>query len=145
MPLTSPYTSRSRRISAPSGTPGNSSGGGVAYRGSSRTLGSPCMNAFSPSANVPSEVVDVRICNVMLVDDNSGVGQLRSITGILEAVHAPSGLGLVTCVCLLPAQEKSRRNYSVALFLSYHVRLRGVDDRHSLEVEHQLPLCFDRF
>ena len=48
--------------------PGNPSGGGVTYSGSFRTLGSPCMNAFSPSANVPSDVVDARICSVMLTD-----------------------------------------------------------------------------
>ena len=81
-PLTSPYTSRSSLISAPSGTPGNPSGGGVAYSGSSRTLGSPCINAFSPSANVPSRVVDAGICSVMLMDDSSGVGQLRSVSWI---------------------------------------------------------------
>ena len=52
----------------------------MADNGSSRTLGSPCMNAFSPSANVPSDVVDARICSVMLMDDNSGVGRLRSIS-----------------------------------------------------------------
>ena len=52
----------------------------MAYSGSSRTLGSPCMNAFSPSAKVPSDVVDARICSVMLMDDSSGVGQLRSIS-----------------------------------------------------------------
>ena len=82
MPLTSPDISRSNRISAPSGTPGNPSGGGVAYSGSFRTLGSRCMNAFSPSVNVPSEAVDARICSVMLMDDSSGVGQLRSISWI---------------------------------------------------------------
>ena len=38
------------------------------------------MNAFSPSANVPFDVVDARICSVMLMDDSSGVGQLRSIS-----------------------------------------------------------------
>ena len=47
---------------------------------SSRTLGSPCMNAFSPSAKVPSEVVDTTIWSVMLMDDNSGGGHLRSIS-----------------------------------------------------------------
>ena len=52
----------------------------MAYSGSSRTLGSPCINAFSPSANVPSDVVDARICSVMLMDDSSGVGELRSIS-----------------------------------------------------------------
>ena len=38
------------------------------------------MNAISPSANVPSDVVDGRICSVLLMDDSSGVGQLRSIS-----------------------------------------------------------------
>ena len=38
------------------------------------------MNALSPSANIPSDVVDARICSVMLMDDSSGVGQLRSIS-----------------------------------------------------------------
>ena len=80
MPLTSPYTSWSSRINSPSGIAGNPSGSGVACNGSSRTLGSPCVNAFSPSAKVPSDVVDARICSVMLMDDSSGVGQLRSIS-----------------------------------------------------------------
>ena len=31
---------------------------------------SPCMNAFSPSANVPSEVVEARICRVTLEDQS---------------------------------------------------------------------------
>ena len=66
LPLTSPYTSRSSRISALSGTPGTPSEGGMAFSGSSRTLGSPCMNAFSPSPKVPSEAVDARICSVTL-------------------------------------------------------------------------------
>ena len=48
----------------------------MAYNGSSRTLQSPCMNAFSPSANVPCDVVG----SVMLMDDKSGFGQLRSIS-----------------------------------------------------------------
>ena len=52
------------------------------YSGSFRTLGSPCMNAFSPSANVSSEAIDARICSVILMDDSSGVGQLRSISWI---------------------------------------------------------------
>ena len=51
----------------------------MAYSGSSLTLGSPCMNAFS-SAKVPSDVVDARICNVTLIDDKFEVGQLRSIS-----------------------------------------------------------------
>ena len=31
------------------------------------------MNALSPSTNVPSDVLDARICSVMLTDDSSGV------------------------------------------------------------------------
>ena len=79
LPLTSRHTSRSSRTSAPSGTPGNPSEGGVAYSGSFLTHISPCMNALSPLAEIPSDVVDVKICSVMLMDDNSGVGQLRSV------------------------------------------------------------------
>ena len=126
MPLTSPYTSRSSRISAPSGTPGNPSGRGVAYNGSSRTLGSPCMNAFSPSANVPSDVGDARICSVMLMDDSSGVWQVRSISwmsGSLKPCTHQLSLAFVTSICLLPAQDKSRGDHSVALFFSDHTRL----------------------
>ena len=75
-----PCTSRSKRTNAPSGTPASPTQGGVAYSGSSQTLGSPCTYAFSPSPQVPSEVVDAKIWSVMLMDDNSGVGQLRSIS-----------------------------------------------------------------
>ena len=148
MPHTSPYTSRSSRISAPSGTPGSPSGGGVAYSGSSRTLGSPCMNAFSPSAKVPSDVVDARFCSVMLTDDSSGVGQLRSISwmsGSLKTVHAPSGLGLVPSVCLLPAKDKARGDHPFTVFFSDHIRMRGVYDGHRLEIECSLPFGFDCF
>ena len=64
---------------------------------------------------------------------------------ILETLHAQSGLGLVTNVCLLPAQNKSRRDYSAALSLSDHFRLRRISDRHRLKVEHSLPFGFDCF
>ena len=120
----------------------------MAYNGSPRTLGSPCMNAFSPSANVPSDVVDARICSVMLMDDSSGVGELRSISWmsrILETVHAPSGLGLVSGVCLLPAQNKARRDHPFTVFFSDHIRLRGSYDCHRLEIEYSLPFGFDCF
>ena len=81
------------------------------------------------------------------MDDNSGVGQLRSIVNVrvLETTHAPSGLGLVTCVCLLPALNKARGNHSVALFFSNDVRKRGIFYRHRLEVEYSLPFVFDCF
>ena len=121
MPLTSPYTSRSSRISAPSGTPGSPSGGGVAYNGSSRTLGSPCMNAFSPSAKVRSDEVDAKICSVVLMDDSSGVGQLRSISwvsGSSKTMHAPSGLGLLP-QCLFPSSEgQGEREITLSLCFS---------------------------
>ena len=120
----------------------------MAYSGSPRTLGSPCMNAFFPSANVPSEVVEARICTVMLMEDSSGVGQLRSISWdvrILEPVHAPSGLGLVPSVCLLPAEDKASGDHSFTLFFFGHIRLRGIYDGHRLEIEYCLPFGFDCF
>ena len=148
MPLTSPYTSRSHRISAPSGTTGSPSRGGVAYSGSSRTLGSPCMNAFSPSANVPSDGVDARICSVMLMDDSSGVGQLRSISwisGSLKPCKHHLALALHPSVCLLPAKDQARGDQSFTVFFSDHIRLRGIYDGHCLEIEYSLPFGFDCF
>ena len=50
IPLTRPDIPRSAWINDPSGTSGNPSGGGSAYNGSRRTLGSPCVKAFSPWA-----------------------------------------------------------------------------------------------
>ena len=135
MPLTSPYTSRSSRISAPSGTPGSPSGARVAYNGSSRTLGSPCVNAFSPSAKVPSDVVHVRICSVLLMDDSSGVGQLRSISWVSGSLKP----------CLLPALDKSGGDHPFTVFFSDHIRLRGVYDGHRLQIEYSLPFGFDCF
>ena len=58
-------------------------------------------------------------------------------------MHAPSGLGRVTSVCLLPAQKKSRRDHSVALLFSDHIGMRGICDRHRFEIEHSLPLGCD--
>ena len=116
----------------------------MAYNGSSRTLQSPCMNAFSPSANVPSDVV----VSAMLMDDKSGFGQLRSISwmsGSLKTVHAPSCLGLLPSVCLLPAKDKARRDHPFTVFFSDHIRLRGVYDGHRLEIENSLPFGFDCF
>ena len=121
----------------------------MAHSGSSRTLGSPCMNAFSPSANVPCNAVDARICSVVLMDDSSGVGQLRKKktvdVRILKTVHAPSGLGLVPSVCLLPAKDKARGDHPFTVFFSDHIRLRGVYDGHRLEIEYSLPFGFDCF
>ena len=63
--------------------------------------------------------------------------------GIFDAVHAPSGLGLVPDICLLPAQNKPRGDHSVALFFPDHVRLCRVYGRHRLETKHSLLLGFD--
>ena len=64
---------------------------------------------------------------------------------ILETVHAPSGLGLVSSVCLPPAQDKARGDHPFTLFVSDHIRLRGNNNRHRLEIEHSLPFCCDCF
>ena len=82
----------------------------------------------------------------MLMDDSSGVGQLRSNlmdVRILKTVHAPSGLGLVPCVCLLPGQDKSGGDHPFTVFFSDHIRLRGVYDGHRLEIEYFLPFGLD--
>ena len=148
MSPTSPYTSRSSRISAPSGTPGSPSGGGVAYSGSSRTLGSPCMNAVSPSANVPSDVVDARICSVTLMDDSSGVGQLRSISWMsLSLKPCTHHLALALYPVSVSFQRRTRREEIILspFFFSDHICLRGVYDGHRLVIEYSLPFGFDCF
>ena len=122
----------------------------MAYSSSSRTLGSPCMNAFSPSANVPSDVVDARICSVMLMDDSSGVGQLRSIwwmSGFLKPCTHHLALALALYPVSVSFQRRTRREeITVSLCLSSdHIRLRGVYDGHRLEVEYSLPFGFDCF
>ena len=148
--LTGRKSLRSNRISAPSGTPGNPSGGGVAYSGSFRTLGSRCMSAFSPSVNVPSEAVDARIRGVMLMDDSSGVGQLRSISWISgslkpcthfalhpvsvsfqcrtrrEEITRSCGASLITSACVGPmivtALKSSTPCHSVSIAFKNRVR-----------------------
>ena len=64
---------------------------------------------------------------------------------IVETVPAPSGLGLVSGVCLLPAQNKARGDHPFTLFFSDHIRLRGIHDCHRLEIEYSLPSGFDCF
>ena len=59
---------------------------------------------------------------------------------ILETVHAPSGLGLVSGVCLLPAKNKARGDHP-----SDHIRLRGIYDCHRLDIEYSLPFGFGCF
>ena len=64
---------------------------------------------------------------------------------ILEPVHAPSGLGLVSSVGLLPTQNKARRDHPFTVFFSYHIRLHGVYDGQRIEIEYSLPFGFDCF
>ena len=64
---------------------------------------------------------------------------------ILKTVHAPSGLGLVSGVCLLPAKDKARGDHPFTVFFSEHIRLRGVHDGHRLTIEYSLPFGFDCF
>ena len=121
---------------------------GEAYKGSSRTLGSPCMNAFSPSANVPSDVVDARICSLMLMDDSSGVGQLRSISWMSGSPKpCTHNLALALYRVSVSFQRRTRREEITRsrCFFSYHIRLRGVYDGHHLEIEYSLPIGFDCF
>ena len=83
--------------------------------------------SLSPSANVSSAAVDARICSVMFMDDSSGVGQPRSISWM-------SG-SLKPCT----------HHLALALYLSDHIRLRGVNDVHRLEIEYSMPFGFDCF
>ena len=64
---------------------------------------------------------------------------------ILKTVHAPSGLGLVSGVCLFPAENKARRDNAFTLFFSDRLSLRGIYDGHRLEIEYSLPFGFDCF
>ena len=64
---------------------------------------------------------------------------------ILETVHAPHGLGLMSAVCPLPAQDNARGNHPFTVFCSDHIRLRGIHDGHRLEIEYSLPFGFDCF
>ena len=63
---------------------------------------------------------------------------------ILGTVHILSGLGLVSGVSLFPVHNKARENHPLTVFFCDHIRLRGIHDRHSLELEHPLPFGFDR-
>ena len=64
---------------------------------------------------------------------------------ILKTVHAPSGLGLVLSVCLLPAKDKARGDHPFTVCFSDHIRLRGVYDGHRLDVEYSWPFGFECF
>ena len=83
------------------------------YNGSSGTLGSPCMKAFSPSANVPSDVVDAWICSVMLMGGSSGVGQLRSISCMSGSLNpCTHHLALALYPVSVSFQRRTRREES---------------------------------
>ena len=109
-------------------------------------LGPPCTNAFSPSANIPSEAVDARICSVMLMDDSSGVWTTAlSLVDvrILETMCAPS---LWPCIRCVSFQRRTRREITRSrCFFSDHIRLRGVYNCHRLEIKCSLPFRFDCF
>ena len=64
---------------------------------------------------------------------------------IYKPVHAPSGLGLVSGVCLLPTQNKARGDNAFTLFFSDRLSLCGINDGHRLEIEYSLPFGFDCF
>ena len=64
---------------------------------------------------------------------------------ILKTMHAPSGLGLVSGVCLLPTKDKARGDRTFTVIFSNHIRLRGIYDGHCLEIEYSLPFGFDCF
>ena len=120
----------------------------MAYNGPSRTLGSPCMNACSPSAKVPSDVVDARSCSVTLMNDSSGVGQPRSISCVSGSLnpcthHLASALYPVSVS--FQRRTKARGDQPFTVFFSDHIRLRGFYDGHRLEIEYSLPFGFDCF
>ena len=54
---------------------------------------------------------------------------------ILGTAHIPFGFGLVSGDSLFPAHTRARSNRPFAMFLSNHVRLRGIDNRDSLGLE----------
>ena len=106
------------------------------------------MNAFSPSANVPSYVVDGRICSVMLMDYSSGVGQLRSILCFSGSLNpCTHHLALALYPVSVSFQRKTRREDITRsrCFFSCHIRLHGAYDGHRIEIEYSLPFGFDCF
>ena len=80
----------------------------------------------------------------MLMDDSSGVGQLRSISW-MSGSSKTCAHHLVSGVCLLPAQDKARGDHPFTVFFPDHINLRGVYDGHRLEIEYSLPFGFDCF
>ena len=67
------------------------------------TLGSLCMNAFSPTANVLSDRVEASLRDDVGHHFWCGTTALTAMgVGIFESVHTPSCLGKVSAVCVLP-------------------------------------------
>ena len=110
------------------------SGGGVAYSGSSRTLGSPSHRRPDLQCYVDGRQLWRWATALNFV-------KIR----ILKTVHAPSGLGLVYGVCLLPTQHKARGDHPFTLFFADHIRLRGIYDGHRLGNRVLLAIRFDCF
>ena len=89
-----------------------------------------------------------RICRVMLMDDSSGVGQLRSISWIAGSLKPCTHyLALAMHLVSVSFQRRTRREEITRsrCFFSDHIRLRGVHDGHRLEIEYSLPFGFDCF
>ena len=101
------------------------------------------MNAFSKSANVPFDVIDAKICSVMLMDDKSGVGQLRSIswmTGSLKTCTHHLALAgdhqfkvsLITSACtefmmVTDLKKKSTPFHSVSKFAKLRLLFDAIE------------------
>ena len=65
---------------------------------------------------------------------------------IFETMHAPSGFGLVSSVCLSPAENKARGDNAFTLFFSDRLSLCGISNCHSLEIEyscHSVSIVFE--
>ena len=98
--------------------------------------------------NVPSEKVDARNCSEMLMDDSSGVGQLRSISWISRSLKPRTHhLALALYPVSVSFQRKSRREEITRslLFFADHICLRGIYDCHRLEIKYSLSFGFVGF
>ena len=81
------------------------------------------VHAGVPSADVPSHAVDANVGRRQLWRWTGGLDLVN--VRVFEAVHAPSGAGLEPNICLLPAEDESKGDHTVALFFSDHICLRG--------------------
>ena len=95
-----------------------------------------------------SDVVDARICSVMLMDDSSGVGQLRSFSCMSGSLNpCTHHLALALYPVSVSFQRRTRREEITlfTVFFSDHIHLHGVYDGHRLEIEYSLPFGFNCF